>query len=390
MKRAKQIGLQIFSLALILFTLAGCGSSPTGSLKEEKTDVKETVEKASKEKKPDLEESPVEDFHYEYDAETQGIRIKSYVGTAVKVRIPKEIEGEPVTCIGSEAFKRAGIGYVYIPDTVTMIEESAFWDCDGLASIEIPGSVKELGGGFEAGAFANCDGLTNVILHDGLEVIGKNTFMHCENLTEIKIPNSVTKLSGFKWCTGLTNIVIPDSVIEIGEDAFEECTNLKTVEISKNVEIIGDRAFMKCESLENIVLPDSVTEIGASAFAYSHNLKTVVLGKNIKTIKGGKSGTISGGAFESCASLESIEIPGSLTEIEESTFANCHNLKAVKIGEGVKKIGLGAFSRCERLESVEIPESLSEFYGWPFADCENLPDATKQKLEAIYEASPIH
>lgn len=68
-----------------------------------------------------MEETPTEYFIYEYDAETQGVRITKYIGDFVRMRISDEIEGESVTSIGEGGFKDIGISYAHIPNAVTII-----------------------------------------------------------------------------------------------------------------------------------------------------------------------------------------------------------------------------------------------------------------------------
>jgi hypothetical protein len=61
--------------------------------------------------------------------------------------------------------------------------------------------------------------------------IGRYAFYNCQGLTSINIPNSVTSIGNyaFFWCTGLTSIVIPNSVTSIGNEAFKNCWDLTDV-----------------------------------------------------------------------------------------------------------------------------------------------------------------
>ena len=47
----------------------------------------------------------------------------------------------------------------------------------------------------------------------------------------------------FANCSGLTSIVIPNSVEKIGDGAFYECSNITSVTIGSSVTEIGKRAF---------------------------------------------------------------------------------------------------------------------------------------------------
>jgi hypothetical protein len=60
----------------------------------------------------------------------------------------------------------------------------------------------------EYGAFAECTGLTSVIILEGVTSIGDYAFYGCTGLTNITIPNSVTTIGerAFYQCTGLTSI----------------------------------------------------------------------------------------------------------------------------------------------------------------------------------------
>ena len=72
--------------------------------------------------------------------------------------------------------------------------------------------------------------------------------------------------------------------------------------------------------------------------------------------------------FEYCASLESVNIPNTVTRISGSAFSSCYSLKSVTIPEGVETIGLGAFYDCTELKSVIIPNSVTKIseqgFGW--------------------------
>ena len=71
-------------------------------------------------------------------------------------------------------------------------------------------------------AFARCNGLTDVVIPDGVTNIGHYAFYECSGLTNVTIPDGVTSIGdwAFRGCSGLTSVTIPDSVTSIGEGAF--------------------------------------------------------------------------------------------------------------------------------------------------------------------------
>ncbi len=135
---------------------------------------------------------------------------KSYtlvgIGTCIATNIVIDgYQGLPVTTIGAAAFYNCdGLTSVNIGNGVTSIGAAAFDDCTGLTSVNIPNSVTSIGGY----AFSGCDGLTSITIPNGVVSIGSYAFYLCEGLTSITIPNSVTIIddSAFKYCDGLTII----------------------------------------------------------------------------------------------------------------------------------------------------------------------------------------
>ena len=57
--------------------------------------------------------------------------------------------------------------------------------------------------------------------------------------------------------------------------------------------------------------------------------------------------------------LVSVEIPSTVTIIEEFAFFTCSNLTSVKMCEGVTRIENRAFVGCNKLISIELPSTLT-------------------------------
>jgi hypothetical protein len=140
-------------------------------------------------------------------------------------------------------------GSYVIPNGVTNIGNSAFWNCTSLTSVTLPNSVTSIG----YAAFENCYSLTSVTIPDSVTNIGDYAFFDCGGLTSVTIPNSVTGIGNFAFeGTSLTNVTIPNGVTSIGDSAFYNCQSLTSVTIPNSVTGIGNYAFEGCISLTRV------------------------------------------------------------------------------------------------------------------------------------------
>jgi hypothetical protein len=84
---------------------------------------------------------------------------------------------------------------------------------------------------------------------------------------------------------------------------------------------IGDYAFQSCFSLSSIIIPGSVTSIGDYAFQSCSSLENVKLNENLVTIKSY--------AFYGCPQLETISIPSTVRDLGQNAFNHCSELREI-------------------------------------------------------------
>ena len=165
----------------------------------------------------------------------------------ISISLPNGLER-----IGDCAFVFASsLKSLVIPRTVTSIGKSILSGCDSLTEL----SVKEGNSVYHSTSnciieterkvlFIGCR--TSVIPADGsVTVIGNSAFYDCSKLNTVDIPSTVTKISNaaFKDCENITTVILPAALTYIGDNAFQRCANIDTVYYKgtsrqwKNVEI---------------------------------------------------------------------------------------------------------------------------------------------------------
>lgn len=239
------------------------------------------------------------------------------------------------------------INELIIPEEITTISNSAFYNCESLTSIFIPNTITKIG----KWAFENCINVQTITFEENsiIEIIDDSAFRQCSSITEIVIPNTVTYLGDymfhscsklanvtlspnitfigvdmFEFCNSLKEITIPSSVTEIRTNAFYGCNYLKTVtfEEKSQLKAIGNKAFYNNHSLK-ITIPSSVISIGESAFA---NYAGVLGVQSIKFETNSQLQSIGKEAFYNSVCLTEIVIPKTVITISADAFKNCNNL----------------------------------------------------------------
>lgn len=216
--------------------------------------------------------------------------------------------------IGNGAFSNhKKITTLELPDSVTMVGDFAFNNCEGLVSVKMNGVTS-----IRTGAFSNCKALKTVSAKNAVR-ISRLGFSGCGSLTDIDLGSQLTEIgeSAFQNCVAL-KLTLPATVTNIGGSAFENCTSLANLVFPEGLTTIGDYAFTGCTSITNVELPNTVTYLGQSAFAGCTSLKSVRLGNQVAAIHSR--------TFANCTSLESIYFGTSVTRIGKDIFYGCDTL----------------------------------------------------------------
>lgn len=123
-------------------------------------------------------------------------------------------------------------GTLCFEGTGTRIAAGAFEGMTEICAVELPQTLKDLGGG----AFRGCTGLRSIRVPGSVGVIRSSVFADCSALTEVIVESGISVINeeAFAGCSALTTLTLPQSLFQI-YSPFEGCTALREIRYEGNV-----------------------------------------------------------------------------------------------------------------------------------------------------------
>ncbi len=128
------------------------------------------------------------------------------------------------------------------------------------------------------------------------------------------------------------------------------------------VTAIGKSAARDNTIIKTVEIPASVTQVNEYAFSGCINLKIVAFVESSANV------TLKTQAFYGCYSLVNLTLPKT-TAIPNECFKNCSALASLTLPEGLTSIGSESFFYCKTLPSVNIPSSVASIGNSAFYNC---------------------
>lgn len=241
--------------------------------------------------------------------------------------------------IESEAFYRAKVSRIILPDNNISIHTAAFHTCGNLKRISIPKSFTDL---------------TTIAFQ-------------CYNIEAFDIPEDHPTLQN------IDNVVFSKDAKELIFYPPGKAGNSYTV--PDGTKIIHDAAFNLCK-LTSIEIPGSVETIESNAFL-STGLTTVILHEGIKKFDAFP--------FQHCHALVEIELPASLTDVEINPFAYCSSLKNITVHENNPALAV--------TDGKLINRETKTFLCYPLASDEEsytVPDGIETIAQSAFDTAGLH
>ena len=310
------------------------------------------------------------DIEASSDFEIVGDELITYKGKSKLVKVP-----EGITTIGASAFwNNTFVEEVVLPKSLKRIGGDCFYYCTNLKKVNIPSEVWIMGNN----PFAGCPKLklTNespyFILEDGI-LYGRDKkdiiyYPINKEVKEYVVPNTVTCIGKhcFFNCDNLERIVIHENVVRFENNPFSGCTKLEVENHSPYYHFENGVIYNKFKTtiigclngsqIDELRIPETVTSINRNAFWNCKGIKKVVITKNIVRI-----------GYNPFASAENMYLESESPEIisrdgilYDKTMTNllCATNRAVgksyRVPDSVKIINRGVFSGCKDLEQIDL------------------------------------
>lgn len=409
---------KIFVLALLPLLLASCGGGKQSTQQSRNSKVVSSTNKISSIK-------PGEALPYDIDKTGCINRFYANEKNSKDVYIPatysistdgKIVSGSTyqVKTISAYCFANNNLlETVYIPDTVTKIENNAFENCSNLQMITVSSSVSSIG----EKAFYNCPKLQNIAgsNHSNSIVLEEN-----DHLRTFSIPDSVTALvsGAFSNWDNLYELELGTNITRIEQRCLKNCPELFRVTVKGIIEEYGLEILADCpklnyltfqqkgQKIRSIVFPDSVTALSDQQFYDWELLEEVFIGANTamkqnifhnnKKLKkivcpnttvltlfysSYNADDIGGSEFYSSQKGSSYdaryyEIPKSLVEVqllngttvEQNCFLGMSSIQSIVLPSTIKSFSSGSFCGLKNIQTVYFRTDCSWTYDSSYTD----------------------
>ncbi|MGM9820052.1 MAG: leucine-rich repeat domain-containing protein [Candidatus Onthomorpha sp.] len=262
----------------------------------------------------------------------------------------------------------SGLTSVTVGNSVTLIGDSAFWNCSSLSTLN-----------FNAKNCADFSSDEN-----------KNPFSSCP-IGTISIGDSVQRIPAnfARGINGLTTITIENNVTSIGNNAFENCSNLLNLNFNaKNCADFSldenEHPFSSCP-IVTINIGDSVQRIPTNFARSLSRLTSVTIGNSVTSI-----GYY---AFQNCTSLSTLNFNAincsGFTAYISSPFSSCP-ISTINIGESVERIPAYFTYNISNLTSITIPNSVTSIGNYAFYGCNGLTSiVSKAVVPPVIDGSEV-
>ena len=329
---------------------------------------------------------------------------------------------------------------VFIPDTVEIIDSSAFFNCSNLEKINVPSSVTTLG----TDAFGNCpklltlsgtensgnlvlsenDNLSSFIIPASITSLDYKVFTGWDKLASLSVVESVTKIKGgsIKNCKAISSVTIQGVLAELGDDVFTDCGSLNKITFSQiptikkyvlptSVTALADNAFYNWTSLEELYLHENVT-MKSNIFKNNYSLKKVtcpdtmflslfyshtsdypvVEDEHLYTSQRKPSSSSTLRYYYIPKTLTDIELLGNKDRIEDGCFSGLTSVKNIRLHSGIETFSYGSFCNLTNLQNVYF----STTYQWEYIcnyytdDYGTISQATMNSSSALASALKQH
>ena len=280
----------------------------------------------------------------------------------------------------------------------------------------VPSSIKTVNitdaSKIGAGAFANREDITKIVLNDGITSIGDYAFQNnpwYKSLTDdfvIDGDNVLIKYNGTK-----SNVVIPDTVKHIAGGVFKDNATISSVTLPDGLLSIGENTFKGCTNLTAMTIPKSVIKIGGNAIpdactisvyrpsaGYDYrSTNRIVLNNSFTTgnetyyyiVKDDGCAEIIGCTTTSTELTVPTDFDGiGVNKIGDYGFANCTTLNSITIPANILNIGKYAFTGCTGLVNATIPTTVDTVGDYAFNNCTGLKNVTiSEGVQALGEGA---
>ena len=306
---------------------------------------------------------------------------------------------------------------VTLPASVTAIGGYAFMDCIHLQTLEVPSTVDTIGtnafyyvnnvvysgsatgspwgaktlGGYVESPYVYADAtkttLTgywgsadSVAIPEGVTAIGAYAFTKTHSLSGLRLPSTPTTLGygAFNYCANLCHVTFNEGLQTIDTNAFYNCRNLRAIRIPASVNHIAKYAFWGNFRAESVVVDRENPVYRSYELDWGgvpHSLNAIIERSTGTLVRGFANTVIPStvttlyeNSFGGIRSLQSLDIPASVTSIEKGTFENCNRLATVRcFGHEAPVLGEEAFSGQHVATTLYVPLGCIAAYteaGW--------------------------